>query len=443
MNSIALSVKDVSKSFAVGIRPIEHLLDSFRLEPRKETKSIHALRDISFDIHNGEIVGIVGANGAGKSTLLRMIYGTLTPTSGTIQRNGKMAALLELGAGFNPELTGSENAMLYCLVQGFDKSAAIQTLARIEEFADIGVFFHQKIKTYSTGMFVRLAFAAAIQTDPDILIVDEALAVGDAKFVNKCFRRLEEFKASNKTLIVVSHDEHTILTHCQRVILLHGGSVFFDGSPKEGMSKYRQLLFGSNDSTLDDEKKATDAVAIAESQKLVSDLENFILSDGSEDLLPEHPFYNKYEKRRQIGKNAIYDVLLRSDAADKHKVKNIKSGSRVCLNFKVYAAQEVQEPIFGFELHSASGVQLFGTNNVILKKKVSSLAGNTTQAVGFEFDLPVREGDYFLSLGFANKSHDGDNILDFREAALHIKVEDGRTFDGMLNLNVSFFRQPT
>lgn len=439
----AISIKNVSKSFVFSLPPIDTFINILGLSPRKEKDQIRILHNISADIEHGEIVGIVGANGAGKSTLLKLIHGTLTPNHGTVEINGKLAALIELGSGFNPELSGYENAMLYCLVQGVDKITAEQSLVKIEEFADIGEFFHKKIKTYSTGMFVRLAFAAAIQTNPDILVIDEALAVGDAKFVNKCFRRLEEFKAANKTLIMVSHDENTILTHCRRVILLHNGTVFYDGSPKEAMSKYNQLLFGEDNNNHSEPVEELNVKKSSKTLETRSDLEKYKASNGSTDRLPLSPFYNKYEKRSQTNKGSIFDVLLRRVTLGHSNVSTIMSGERLSLAFKIKANQNISKPVFGFDIHSASSVLLFGTNNRILKKNVQDLRANTSHSISFDFNVPLREGDYFLSLGFGFKNHNEDEIIDFREAVLHLKIADERVFDGILNLDTSFSYHPS
>ena len=243
MSDIAISVENISKMYQVYERPTDRLKEAFWGGRRKYHKEYWALRDVNFDVPKGKTVGIVGRNGSGKSTLLQIIAGILTPTKGNVEVNGKVSVLLELGSGFNPDFTGRENVMVNGTVNGFSEEEMKERLPLIEEFADIGEFIDQPIKIYSSGMFVRLAFACAINIDPDILIIDEALSVGDAKFQHKCYNKFLEFQEAGKTILFVSHNTDAIVNHCDYAVLLERGEVVETGEPKTVTNYYMDLLF--------------------------------------------------------------------------------------------------------------------------------------------------------------------------------------------------------
>jgi len=242
-DSIAVSVQNVSKKFRLFGSPKDRLREALHPFKRKYHHEFWALKDISFEVPRGMTFGIVGRNGSGKSTLLQIICSVMRPTSGTVSVNGRVSALLELGAGFNPEFTGRENVLLKGAIMGFARSEMEERLPLIENFADIGEFIDQPVKTYSSGMFVRLAFAAAINVDPDILIVDEALAVGDAKFQHKCYNKFLEFQKKGKTILFVSHSTDAIVRHCDCAVLLENGKLLESGEPKTVTNYYLDLLF--------------------------------------------------------------------------------------------------------------------------------------------------------------------------------------------------------
>ena len=233
---------DITKTYKIYSKPMERLKESLSLKHKRYSKDYFALKNINMTICRGETVGIIGVNGAGKSTLLKIVTGVLNQTSGTMQVNGRISALLELGAGFNPEYTGLENIYVNGMVIGFTREEIDQKLQDILDFADIGDFVYQPVKTYSSGMFVRLAFAVAINIEPEILIVDEALSVGDVFFQAKCFRKFEEFKEKGKTILFVTHDLGSINKYCDRAILLHKGEKVAEGSPKEIVDLYKKKL---------------------------------------------------------------------------------------------------------------------------------------------------------------------------------------------------------
>ena len=223
-------------------KPSDRLKDSLGFGKKKRYREHYALRDVSFDVREGECVGIIGTNGSGKSTILKIITGVLAPTAGEVSVHGRISALLELGAGFNPEYSGLENVYLNGTMLGFSQNEINERLDEILSFADIGDFIHQPVKTYSSGMFVRLAFAVAINIDPEILVVDEALSVGDVFFQAKCYHKFEEFKKQGKTILFVSHDLGSVSKYCDRVILLNQGEKLDEGSPKAMVDMYKQLL---------------------------------------------------------------------------------------------------------------------------------------------------------------------------------------------------------
>ena len=246
MNSnIAISVKNLTKLYKLYNKPIDRLKEALSPFRRKYHRNFTALNDISFDIKKGETIGIIGKNGSGKSTLLKLLTGVVTPSSGTVITNGKISALLELGAGFNPNFTGIENVYFNGSIMGFTKEEINERIATILEFADIGEFANQPVKMYSSGMFVRLAFSLAINVDPDILIVDEALAVGDSRFQLKCFQKFEDFRKAGKTLIFVSHGMSDIVRSCKRAIWINEGVLCEDGDAKIVTEEYISWLFNN------------------------------------------------------------------------------------------------------------------------------------------------------------------------------------------------------
>ena len=253
MSEIAINVSDVTKIYKLYDRNRDRLIDSFGLSKKPRYKEHYALNKMSFQIKKGETVGIIGTNGAGKSTILKIITGVLNPTEGEVEIDGRISALLELGAGFNPEYTGIENIYLNGTMMGFSKEEVENKMEDILNFADIGEFVYQPVKSYSSGMFVRLAFAVAINIEPEILIVDEALSVGDVFFQAKCYKKFEEFKKRGKTILFVSHDLGSISRYCDRVILLNKGTKLAEGTPKEIIGMYKRLLVNKLD--VDEETK--------------------------------------------------------------------------------------------------------------------------------------------------------------------------------------------
>ena len=314
-NNVAISVKNLSKCYEIystpGNRLKQFILPRLRKLLGKKTVSYYrefwALKDISFEVRRGETIGIIGSNGSGKSTLLQMICGTLTPTTGTVQTHGRVAALLELGAGFNPEFTGRENVYLNATVLGLSIEEIDAKFDAIAAFADIGEFIDQPIKTYSSGMSVRLAFAVQSQIDPDIFIVDEALSVGDAKFQAKCFDRLRQLKENGTCILLVTHSSEQIVSHCTQAILLSKGVQLEAGKPKDVVNRYLDLLFGKEKAAIATMEAAdTDVEKIIE---LTSKPDDYQLS-VTNDSFSSRPGYNSHEYRWGDGTASILDYFL-------------------------------------------------------------------------------------------------------------------------------------
>ena len=247
MDELAIRVEDVSKVYRLYNRPSERLFDALGLAGKGRFKEHRALDHVTFDVKKGETVGIIGTNGSGKSTILKIITGVLSPTSGEVEIDGRISALLELGAGFNMEYTGIENVYLNGMMMGFSREEMDARLDDILKFADIGEFVNQPCKTYSSGMFVRLAFALAINVDPEILIVDEALSVGDVFFQSKCYRRMEEIRKKGTTILMVTHDMGSIIKYCDKVVLLHKGEFIAEGPAGKVVDMYKKILAGKLD----------------------------------------------------------------------------------------------------------------------------------------------------------------------------------------------------
>ena len=267
MDDIVVSIKDVSKVYKLYDKPIDRLKESLSITHKSYHQDHFALEGISLDVHKGECVGIIGTNGSGKSTLLKIITGVLSPTTGSVTVNGKISALLELGAGFNMEYTGIENIYLNGTMLGFSREEMTAKLDDIINFAEIGDFINQPCKTYSSGMFARLAFAVAINVEPDILIVDEALSVGDIFFQSKCYRKFNEFKEAGKTIIFVTHDMGSVIKYCERSMLIHHGHHVLTGTSAEAVDVYKKILANQyDDSAKDEEQEETTEVETQETE---------------------------------------------------------------------------------------------------------------------------------------------------------------------------------
>lgn len=421
-----LSVRNVSKVYALYDRPVDRLWESLGLA-RGRHRDHYALRDISFDVEAGEIVGILGVNGSGKSTILKIITGVLAPTSGEVIVNGRISALLELGAGFNPDYTGLENIRLSGMMSGDSSDRTEELIPDIVAFADIGDYIGQPVKTYSSGMFARLAFAVAVHADPDILIIDEALSVGDYFFQAKCYRKFEEFRAAGKTILFVSHDLGSLLKYCDRAILLHHGNLIVQGETRQVIDRYKRLLVrdvaedsgdgglsdkgdlaaesgGSVGSLLDGYDERTGVGTVRGGSRELHGLET--LFDSHRKLMAAQMHRNPHAVEYGDGKARItdYGITDGTDAVngfvDKHDVFTV--------HLEVLFSQAVREPIFAFTIKDLKGTELFGTNTRIEDAPVPDAEAGDRFRIAFRQPMLLNGGNYLLSLGCT--SYDGDTL---------------------------------
>ena len=375
----AIEVVDVVKVYKLYDRLRDRLLEAFGIG-RNTYKLHYALNGVSMKIYQGETVGIIGTNGSGKSTILKIITGVLHPTSGEIHVNGRISALLELGAGFNQEYNGIENIYLNGTMMGFSEKEIDVKLPAILEFADIGDYVYQPVKTYSSGMFIRLAFAVAINIDPEILIVDEALSVGDVFFQAKCYHKFEEFKQMGKTIVFVSHDLSSISKYCDRVFLLNQGNLLGEGSPKKMIDAFKRVLVGQYEVEQDDEKPLTD--------------HGKVQADGTQGTVigvnPDLQEYGNMQAR-------IIEYQLTDERG--LPAMAILKGTEFTMHMKVRFFEHVPEPIFAFSLKNAQGVEITGTNSMIEKAYLEPGEPEQVKDITFRQRMTLQGGEYLISLG--------------------------------------------
>ena len=389
MSEVAIRVDDVSKLYKLYDKPSDRLKESLGLTRKKLYKEHYALHNVSFDVKRGETVGIIGTNGSGKSTILKIITGVLNPSGGHVEIDGRISALLELGAGFNMEYTGIENIYLNGTMIGFSREEIDAKMQDILDFADIGDFVHQPVKTYSSGMFVRLAFAVAINIDPEILIVDEALSVGDVFFQAKCYKKFEDFKKMGKTILFVSHDLGSISKYCDRVVLLNRGKKLAEGTPKEMVSMYKRIMVNQDK-----------AEEIAAHQMDMSSLEE---EDEKEikEAACEGQWKNYYNLNPDVdeygnGAAEIEDFAIIDENGN--YTNAIVKGTRFRLKSKVKFKQDVHDPIFTYTFKNIQGVAITGTNTMYEKKDVPLAKEGETYVATFEQDMFLQGGEYLLSM---------------------------------------------
>ena len=411
---IAIEVKDVDKVYKLYEKPSDRIKEALGLGSKVRHTDHKALSDVSMTIYQGETVGIIGTNGSGKSTILKIITGVLNPTAGEVKVNGRISALLELGAGFNMEYNGIENIYLNGTMIGFTEKEIDEKLQSILDFADIGEYVYQPVKTYSSGMFVRLAFAVAINIDPEILIVDEALSVGDVFFQAKCYHKFEEFKAMGKTILFVSHDLSSIAKYCDRVVLLNQGTKLGEGAPKEMIDTYKQVLVGqyqlpessSEGNLLEDE----DIRKLASGQNINPDL----LEYGSKKAeIVEYYFTD--------------DKGIRTSAVVK--------GSRFTIHMKVEIKEDIQAPIFAFSFKNIKGTEITGTNTMFEKSFLEPVSAGDVKEITFEQEMNLQGGDYLLSLGVTGYEGDTFTVYHRLYDVINLTVISDKNTVGFYDMN--------
>ncbi|MEI3146749.1 MAG: ABC transporter ATP-binding protein [Merdibacter sp.] len=388
-----IEIKNITKIYNLYDKPTDRLKEVLFPKFLKH-KEFSALKDVSFDVKKGEILGIIGKNGSGKSTILKIITNVLTPTSGEAIIKGKIAALLELGAGFNMEYTGIENIYLNGQMIGFSKEEMDEKLDDIIEFADIGDDIYQPVKTYSSGMFARLAFSVAISVDPDILIVDEALSVGDVFFQNKCYRRFDDFRRRGKTILFVTHDMGSVIKYCNRCVLLNAGKKVAEGSPQEMVDLYKKIMVGQWDERDENSEKIID-------QKVEKVLEE------NKKLWKEQMVINPDIEAYGDGRAEIIDFGIFS--TDGNIGNNVYKGDYYDVKMKVRINEDNLSPIFAFKLRDVKGSELTGTNTMLENIDTSNLKKGDIVTVTFRQKQYLQPGQYLLSLGCT--AFEGDNLV--------------------------------
>ena len=391
MGETTIQVDHVSKVYRLYEKPRDRIKEAFSLSRKVYYKEHYALQDVSFSVYRGETVGIIGVNGAGKSTILKIITGVLNPTQGNITVNGRISALLELGAGFNMEYTGIENVYLNGTMIGFSREEIDKKLDDILAFADIGDFVYQPVKTYSSGMFVRLAFAVAINIDPEILIVDEALSVGDAFFQVKCYHKFEEFKRQGRTILFVSHDLGSIQKYCDRVVLLDKGRKLAEGAPKDMIDLYKKVMVGL---------ETPNAVAGAEAPKALgpeaaSGEPATDIPDGQlwRSYMEENPKCSAYGN----GAATILDYCVMDQ---KGRITNVLGANEAyTVRMKVQFHQRLSEPVFALTLRDKQGTDICGTNTMYEDFNTGEVKDRDIRVISFTQQMNLKGGEYLLCLG--------------------------------------------
>lgn len=390
MDSV-IEIKNISKIYNLYNKPSDRLKEALFSRKSRHTE-FAALNDVSFNVNKGEILGIIGKNGSGKSTILKIITSVLTPTSGECIVKGKIAALLELGAGFNMEYTGIENIYLNGQMIGFSKDEMDKKLQDIIDFADIGEHIYQPVKTYSSGMFARLAFSVAISVDPDILIVDEALSVGDVFFQNKCYRRFEEFRERGKTILFVTHDMGSVIRYCNRCVLLNAGKKVAEGKPQEMVDLYKRIMVGQ----WNENEESSEEVSSIQSSNVKND-------QLWKDQISTNPDIEVYGD----GRADIIDFGIFSDTGDIGN--NVYKGDYYSVKMKVRINEDNLNPIFAFKLRDIKGTELTGTNTMLEDIDTSQCKKGDIVTITFRQKQYLQPGQYLVSFGCT--AFEGDQFV--------------------------------
>ncbi len=416
MQEYALRVKDVSKVYKLYNKPSDRLKESLSPFKKLYHKEYYALKNLSFDVKKGECVGLLGVNGAGKSTVLKIITGVLNPTSGSVEVNGKISALLELGAGFNPEYTGLENIYLNGTLLGFTREEIDARIDEILSFADIGDFIHQPVKTYSSGMFVRLAFAVAINIDPEILIVDEALSVGDVFFQAKCYKKFDDFKKSGKTILLVTHSLSSVSKYCDRVVVLDAGQKLDEGEPSEMIDLYKKLL-------------VTDRGA-------AEPIEENIESDGIP--APGEEWKTKLSLNPNIdsygnGEAEIIDFAILDEKG--RLGSHVTKGEYFTVKMKIKFNADINDPIFAFTIVNLQGTDITGTNTMFEGCETGLVKKGEIRTATFRQKIDIQGGEYLISFGCTG-FRDGEFTVYHRlYRAVDISIVSDKNTVGFYDMN--------
>ncbi len=406
----AIQVKDVTKIYKLYDKPIDRLKESLNPLHKNYHKDFYALNHISFQVKKGETVGIIGTNGSGKSTILKIITGVLTPTEGDVQVKGVISALLELGAGFNSDYTGIENIYMNGTMMGFTRKEMDAKLQDILDFADIGDFVYQPVKTYSSGMFVRLAFALAINVDPEILIVDEALSVGDVFFQSKCYRRMDEIRKNGTTILMVTHDMGSIIKYCDKVVLLNKGEFIAEGEPGRMVDMYKKILAGQMDSLKEELEEMNDfsgEKALEEGKEQLFEKKKFEKeASGHTGLMKDKITINASRTEYGDGRAEIFDLGLCDERGNLTNL--LLKGEMFTIKERIRFNADIQAPIFTYTIKDKKGTDLSGTNTMFEGTDIKPVKRGDVYDVSFKQKMTLQGGEYLLSMsctGFENGEH--------------------------------------
>lgn len=417
---IAIAVENVNKIYKLYDRPRDRMFEALGLSKKKKYHEKYALSNVSFHVKKGECVGIIGTNGSGKSTILKIITGVLNQTSGNVSVNGRISALLELGAGFNMEYTGLENIYLNGTMNGFSEKEIDERMQDILDFADIGDYVKQPVKTYSSGMFVRLAFSVGINIDPEILIVDEALSVGDVFFQAKCYHKFEEFKEMGKTIIFVSHDLSSIAKYCDRVILLDQGVKLGEGGPKEMIDDFKRVLVGQYQTP---EEKSVNKSLLEDEE-----LQQAVLKSKAK---------KEEDKTLEYGtKQAMIEEIYMTDDNGTRSNAIIK-GMNFGIHMRVRFYEDLPAPIFAFTIKNVKGTEITGTNTMFEKAFLEPVKAGTVKEITFTQKMSLQGGDYLLSFGVTG--YDGNDFQVYHRLydALDVTVISDKNTVGFYDMDSS------
>ncbi|HEX8573634.1 MAG TPA: ABC transporter ATP-binding protein [Allosphingosinicella sp.] len=391
----AIVLDNVSKRYPLYSSPRHRLRD---LLLRRSAGEHWALRDVDLEVAPGETVGIVGGNGAGKSTLLALVAGATAATRGSVRAEGRVAALLELGAGFHPDWTGRQNSEFHMRLRGASRREALALVDSVEDFADIGEYFDQPLRACSSGMAMRIAFAAAVAIEPDIVLVDEALAVGDASFQHKCFKRLAEFQAHGVTTLLVTHRLDLIPQLCGRAILLDGGRIAFDGPPGQAVARYVDLL----------------------------------LSGGR---AAGEPDPEGLESRTGTGEAEIESVRVRNSRGEESLA--FSAGEAASFAVTIRFRDPIERPLLGFSLRTVENVVLYSVNSDMLARPLAAAAAGERREVRIDCSLPLPAGSVFADFTVATATGADPRFLDARMSMLRLEVRSDRSFGGLIDLGAT------
>ena len=426
-SDIAISVKNLTKTYRIFGHPGDRIKQALTMGRMKFHKEFIALQDISLEIKRGETVGIIGRNGSGKSTLLELICGILKPTSGTVQVNGRVSALLELGAGFNPEFTGRENVYFQGAVMGIGKEEMELRFDDIATFADIGEFIDQPVRTYSSGMYVRLAFAVAVHADAEIVVVDEALAVGDEAFQRKCFSRLSALREEGTTILFVSHSAAAVTELCSGAVLLENGEILAIGSPKSLVDRYHKLLYAPP------ERMRVVAQEIRDAKETDTKVEDSGVSDGTGmnyHFLSQNAVY--YESRGAWIENPCITC------EDGRPVNILERGKTYIYRYEVRFEQEARDVRFAMLIKTKTGFELGGITSHSHGDGITKVEGPCRKTVAFPFRCNLLPGLYFLNSGVLGNLGGSEQFLHrvIDILAFHVQAEADLLAGGVVDFSI-------